>query len=261
MNLSIPLGLVLGIAVVLTAGMSGIKNVEVFLSPHAAMIVLGGTLAAALTCFPISHFINLGKVFTRSITGATKAAMIETINEIVRASRALNEGAPIAGETAKIKNAFLKEALTLMETGGLADVELYEVLEKRVEMQNERYRRDGLTFKIIGKFPPAFGLVGTTMGMIALLQGLGGENAFEKIGPAMSIALVATFYGLVTANVILIPIGENLGAASEDDLIIRRIVVEGVRLLKEQKHPLLVEEYLKSYLSPEDRTKMQKATG
>ena len=260
MNLSIPMGLILGFAVVLIAGMSGIKNAEVFLNPHAAIIVLGGTLAAALTCFPLNHFLNLGRVFVRNFSGATKAAMIETINEIVRTSRALNEGNAIAGETAKIKNHFLKESLTLMETGGLSDDELYEVLEKRVEMQNERYRRDGLTFKIIGKFPPAFGLVGTTMGMIALLQSLGGENAFEHIGPSMSIALVATFYGLVTANVVLIPIGENLGQASEDDLVIRRIVVEGVRLLKEQKHPLLVEEYLKSYLAPEDRKRMQKAT-
>lgn len=193
------------------------------------------------------------------MVGKSKEATIQTINEIVRLSEVVNDGHPIAGEIGNVKNEFLKEGLALMEQGGLSDDELNEVLEKRVELQNEKYKRDGQTFKIIGKFPPAFGLVGTTLGMIALLQGLGSPDAFEAIGPAMSTALVATFYGLVVANAFLIPIGENLSQASEDDLVMRRMVVDGIRLIKEQKHPLLVEEYLKSYLAPAERSKMKKA--
>ena len=131
------------------------------------------------------------------------------------------------------------------------------MLDKRVEIQNEKYKREGLTFKIIGKFPPAFGLIGTSMGMIGLLQGLGQPDAFEKLGPSMSVALVATFYGLVYANFFLIPIGENLALASEEDLLMRRIVIDGVRLIKEEKHPLLVSEFLKSYLSPAERVNIK----
>ena len=111
---------------------------------------------------------------------------------------------------------------------------------------------------ILGKFPPAFGLVGTSLGMIALLQGLGEADAFERLGPSMSIALVATFYGLILSNVFIIPMGEHLSTLSDDDLIMRRIVVDGVMLIKEQKHPLLVQEFLKSYLSPGERNKMAK---
>jgi len=70
------------------------------------------------------------------------------------------------------------------------------------------------------------------------------------------VALTATFWGLTFANLILIPIGENLAIASDDDLIVRRIVVEGVLLLKEKKHPLIVEEVLKSYLSPKERNRI-----
>jgi chemotaxis protein MotA len=136
---------------------------------------------------------------------------------------------------------------------GLSDMELAEVLEKRVDVQYDRYRAEALTYKIVGKFPPAFGLVGTTLGMISLLQGLGAPNAFESVGPSMSTALVATFYGLVLANFFIIPIGENLAQASQVDLNMRRLIIDGVRLIKEKKHPLLVEEYLKSYLSPAER--------
>ena len=260
MNISIPMGFAVAAAVIYYTALGEIRNSSVFMSSHAAAIVIGGTFAAALICFPLSHFANLFKVFFGTFTGKSKAAMVETINEIVKLSQTVNDGRPLAGEIAAVRNPFLKESLDLAEKGGLTDDELEDVLHKRVELQNERYKRDGMTFKIIGKFPPAFGLVGTTMGMIALLQSLGEANAFERIGPAMSMALVATFYGLIIANVFLIPIGENLAQASDVDLLIRRIVVEGVRLLKEQKHPLLVEEYLKSYLTPAERSKMRKST-
>lgn len=259
MNISAPMGFALAIVVIYISISSGLKTTEIFLNAHAGMIVVGGTLAAALICFPISHFFNLIKVYFRAILGRTKRETMVVINEIVRISQAMNQGQPLSGLTGQIRNSFLKESLELMMQGGLSDDELDDVLSKRVEMQNERYKREGATYKVIGKFPPAFGLVGTTLGMIALLQGLGESNAFERIGPSMSIALVATFYGLILANVFIIPMGEHLMSVSEDDLIMRRIVVEGVMLIKERKHPLLVEEFLKSYISPAERKRMQKA--
>lgn len=259
MSFSAPLGFLFSIGVIYFAISHGIANMKIFFDVHAAVIVAGGTLAAALICFPLKHFITLIRVYFRTVTGRTEQQTIDTINEIVGLSQGQNEGTPLEQLiNTNVKNQFLRESLELLLQGGLSDDELNDVLEKRVELQNERYRREGNTYKIIGKFPPAFGLVGTTLGMISLLQSLGSPNAFERIGPSMSIALVATFYGLILSNVIIIPVGENLIQSSETDLIRRRIVVDGVRLLKEKKHPLLVEEHLKSYLPPADRNKMRK---
>jgi chemotaxis protein MotA len=259
MNLSTPTGLIFAIGVVIGTISLEIKNPKIFLSPHAALMVIGGTVAAALICFPFATFLNLFKVFFFTLMGRGQRMIIETINEIVRISVMVNEGQSIAGETGKVKNEFLKECLELLQNGGLNDDELEDVLDKRIELQNEKYKREGMTFKIIGKFPPAFGLVGASMGMIALLQGLGEPNAFEHLGPSMAVALVATFYGLILANFFLIPLGENLTRASEEDLVMRRLVVDGVMLIKEEKHPLLVEEYLKSYIAPAERNKMKKS--
>jgi chemotaxis protein MotA len=259
MNFSAPIGFLFSLAVIYFGVTSGVTSPAIFMSPHAAVIVIGGTLAAAFICFPLKHFVNLVKVYFRTITGQSEQATLETINEIVEISRIVNQGGALSDAAARSKNDFLKESLDLLVQGGLSDDELEDVLEKRVELQNERYRREGATYKIIGKFPPAFGLVGTTLGMISLLQGLGSPNAFERIGPSMSIALVATFYGLILANVVLIPVAENLIQQSEVDLVRRRLVVDGVRLLREKKHPLLVEEHLKSYLSPAERNKIRKA--
>ncbi len=259
MSFSVLLGLLTAAGVLAFGAATGVHASDIFLNPHAAVIVCGGTFAAALICFPLRHFLNLGKIFIKTLTGQHKAMTLETINEIVRLSQLARNGKPLGPEIASIKNQFLKESLELLDRGGLTEEEFDEVLRTRLELQNERYKRSSATFKIIGKFPPAFGLVGTTMGMIGLLQDIGQENALERIGPSMSIALVATFYGLILANFLLIPIGENLNQASEDDLLMRRIVIDGVRLLQEQKHPILVQECLRSYLSPAERNKISRA--
>lgn len=259
MNLSAPLGFLIGLSVVYFAITQGMKNIAVFMDVHALVIVIGGTLAAAMVCIPFSQLFNMVRLFFRTVTGAQKEEVLNCINEIVEISRRSNEGTPLKDLIGSTKNPFLKESLELLSQGGLSQDEFEDVLEMRVEQQNERYKRQGSTFKIIGKFPPAFGLIGATLGMIALLQGLGEPDAFNRLGPAMSVALVATFYGLILANVFIIPIGENLMHASEDDLVMRHVVMDGVKLIRDSKHPLLVEEYLKSYLTPKDRNGMKKA--
>jgi len=259
MNFSVIGGFFASVGVILYAATTGVQNSFIFMSLHALVIVLGGTVAASLICFPLSHFRGLARVFFRTLSGKQRAMIFETIGEIIQLAQVAHNGGTFSEEIPRIKNPFLRESMALLEQGGLSDQELDEILHTRVEFQNEKYKRDGMTFKIIGKFPPAFGLVGTTVGMISLLQGVGQANAFEQIGPAMSLSLVATFYGLIAANFFLIPLGENLSQSSEEDLVMRRMVVEGVRLLREQRHPLLVSEALKSYLTPTDREKMESA--
>lgn len=260
MNFSAPIGFLVGLSVIYFGVTSGLSNTSVFLDAHAAAIVIGGTLAAAMICLPIPALINLFWVFLRTITGRQKQEILITINEVVEIASAVNAGQKIEDVVGNIKNPFFKESLELLTSGGLDNDELEEVLAMRVEQQNEMYKKEGATYKIIGKFPPAFGLVGATLGMIGLLQGLGAPDAFQKLGPSMSVALVATFYGLILANVFIIPVGENLAHAAEDDLTIRKIIAHGVMLIRDKKHPLKVAEYLKSYLSPKGRNKMKEAT-
>lgn len=257
MNISAPIGFLIGLGVIAFAVTAGLDNSAVFLDMHAAVIVIGGTLAAAMICLPLSHLFALMRIFFRTITGSQKQEVLYTINEIVEVSEAINGGQTVEDTIPGVKNQFFKESLDLMTTGGLSDKQLREVLAMRVEQQNEMYKKEGATYKLIGKFPPAFGLIGATLGMIALLQGLGAPDAFQRLGPAMSVALVATFYGLILANIFIIPVGENLTHAAEDDLTIRKIIAHGILLIKNNEHPLIVAEYLKSYISPKQRNKMK----
>jgi chemotaxis protein MotA len=261
MSISLPLGLAIGVSVIIWSILAEMKNPAIMGNIHGIVIVVGGTLAAAVICFPFSTFINMFRVFFRVLTGELKKESINVVNELIQLSVVVNKSPnSLPDSVSKVKNQFLKEAMELMLQDMLSIEELQDVLEKRVEIQHEKYRKENASIKLISKFPPAFGLIGATLGMIALLQGMGEPDAFEKLGPSMSVALTATFWGLVLANLFLLPIGENLMQAADDDLLIRRAVVEGVLLLKEKKHTLLVEEYLTSYVSPKDRSKLAKAT-
>lgn len=112
----------------------------------------------------------------------------------------------------------------------------------------------------IARFPPAFGLLGATLGMISLLQTLGEPGAQDRIGPAMATALVATFYGLVCANLIFLPIAEKLGAVAATDRNIRAIIKEGLVMIVEKRHPTFIAEYLQSFLPPADRNITESST-
>lgn len=255
MNFSLPIGFILGAIVVTWTILKEVSNTQIFLNPIALVIVFGGTLASVVICFPLENFVNIIKVIWRALTGKTHTEAVAVIGEIVQLAEFRDD---LTSQIGNIKNIFLKESIELSLEGAISEEDLESVLIKRVETQNEKYRQDASIFKTIGKFPPAFGLIGTTLGMIALLQSIGTEGAFQKLGPSMSTALTATFWGLVFANLFLIPLGENLFLASQYDLNVRRIIVEGVMLLKEGKHPVVIEEYLKSHLPPSMRNKLKK---
>ena len=140
-----------------------------------------------------------------------------------------------------------------------SDVEpghLRDLLEQRADTMQSRYDQESAIYSAIAKFPPAFGLMGTTLGMIGLLQSLGGDTA--SIGPAMSVALITTLYGVTLSNIIFIPIAENLKQQSYEDDVARRLVVEGIMLIEEKKPTKFVVEKLKSYLLPSERGEMKK---
>ena len=103
--------------------------------------------------------------------------------------------------------------------------------------------------------------MGTALGIVALLQSMGGPDAKDRIGPAMAVALVTTIYGLAISNFILIPIAENLTKQTQEDLICRKIVIEGILLINEDKSPRYIEEKVKSFLLPNQRAKVGNFSG
>jgi chemotaxis protein MotA len=252
------MGLVLAIFVFLVVALSSVKDSIIFLDWHAAVIVLGGTLAAALLSFNITNITKLLKLFVHKVLKGTEDEYSDVIKEIVGlAAGYRTNDSFLEQKVSEIKHPFLKEGIQLILDGVFNEKEVNQLLTKRANTHYVRYAEEAHMFTTLAKFPPAFGLLGAVVGIIALMQGLGGAHAIKTVGSAMATALVATLYGIAVANFIFIPVGENLAKFNKQDRIIRKMVIDGIQMIREKKHPMLVEENLKCYLLPSERIKVK----
>ncbi len=256
MNVSTLVAFLIALAVFVISLMTTTDSFGVFFSGHAALIVIGGTLAASFICFSFGKVFGLTKVFVRRMLGKSKRDYGLLIKEVSNLSSANRKGRQALESTINgISDPFLRDAARILFwlDAEVPHDKLRRLLETRAETHFERYLDEASIFNVMAKFPPAFGLMGTTLGMIALLKSLGSADSKNQIGPSMAIALVATLYGIVISNFIFIPIAENLKIQTKEDLVARRMVVEGVMLIAAGMPTKFVEEQLQSFLLPSER--------
>lgn len=230
-------------------------NPMVALDAKSLLIVLGGTITATFTCFPAKKVLGLIKVFIKGMMGRQVSNHAEPINDLVHLSKSSRKGkAGLKAALEEIKHPFIREGVNILfwSESDIDDTDLRDLLETRVASLFDNYSQDAKIFSTIAKFPPAFGLMGTTIGMIALLQSIGGEGG-DNIGPSMAIALITTLYGLILANVFLIPISEHLSKKAEEELAIRNMIIEALLLIHKKYPTMFVQEKIRSYLLPSQR--------
>ncbi len=254
MNFSSLFGVILGMSVLYLALDGVTPDPSFFLDYHGILIVCGGTLAAASISFPFSKLFALTRVFILRVLGRNRVDYQGVISQLIdlnkRASLSLsglNEMVP------SLRHGFLQEAVGLVAAGVLSEKEIRTTLEQRLKTTEARYLYEANMFRTIGRFPPAFGLLATTIGMIGLLQKIGQPDSQKLIGPAMSIGLIGTLYGIALANLVFIPIAENLTQRTREEVVLRRMIVEGALMLKMQVNPVTMREGLNSFLLPGER--------
>ena len=257
-NLSVLFGILAAAAMmIVTLAMSNL-NSAILLNVHATVVVLGGTFAASLLCFSFSSFAKMTKVLFKKVIfgqGITAEAVISEVTDLARGYRL--EDDYLRTRLPALKTPFLIEAVEMINKGVVSPERLARILRKRSQYLSQRYGEESQIFKVIAKFPPAFGLMGTTLGMIGLMQSMGSEDAIHHIGPTMGVALIATFYGIALANLLFIPMGEHLAKLNRHDALLRKIVIEGILMVIEKQHHVIVAEDLKSYLLPGARAKLR----
>jgi chemotaxis protein MotA len=254
MNFSSIFGIILGGSVMYAALIATSKNIMMFLDLHGILIVCGGTAAAASISFPVMEIISLLKVFFLRVLGRHQKNYREVINQILELNKKASLGVGSISEfIPSLKHEFLREAAGLVATGVLTEPEIRATLEQRLKTVEVRLMHEANMFRTIGKFPPAFGLLATTLGMISLLQKIGQPDSQKLIGPAMSIGLIGTLYGIALANLVFLPIAENLTERTHEEMMLRKMIVEGILLLKSQVNPITMRERLNSYLLPKYR--------
>lgn len=229
------------------------KEYHMFADLPAIFLVLGGTLGAAAITVQINRLGLLLKAFFIRLLTGKRIYYKNIIKDMMALAEEYRGGATLSFLKEKSKEPFIIEGLQMMEDNIIKGEDLFEMLEERVENMFHHYSEEANRFKNLGKYPPAFGLMGTVLGMIALLSNLGGADAMKMIGPAMGTCLVATFLGIVVANVFILPIGDSLADNAKEINLKNKIIIEGLRLISEKTNPVIVAEKLNSFLLPTER--------
>jgi len=251
MDLATIIGLVGGTILILLGCSGGSLSTLVgFFSLNSIYITVGGSLAAMLINFPLDQFTKAFKSVRWAFFART-FSLEEIINTLVRyAEKARREGLlALEDEIASSSDEFLKKGIQLVVDG--TDPELVKnILEIEIGFLEERHNENKGFWEAWGSLAPSFGLIGTVIGLIQMLSRLDDPSA---VGPGMAVALLTTLYGALLAYFIFNPIAAKLGIRSQEEVMIRQVMVEGILSVQAGENPRIVEEKLKSFLPPARR--------
>ncbi len=251
MDIATLIGLVGGMGVIIGAIVLG-GNVGGFVDIPSVIVVVVGTVTAAFTMFPLSTVIGSIKVGLKTLLYKSPDPQA-IIQQIVQLAELARKESLVALEKVNLEHDFLKKGV-LMVADGTEEQLVRSVLETEIQFMKRRHQLGQGVFKGMGTMAPAFGMIGTLIGLVAMLQNLSDPGA---IGPAMAVALLTTFYGAVLANVIFLPLARKLEARSEEDALFMEIMMEGVLSVQRGDHPSIVKDKLLAFLSPAIRESKQ----
>ncbi|MCD6507815.1 motility protein A [Candidatus Poribacteria bacterium] len=252
MDISTVLGIVAGVGCVLVAILLG-GDIFGFINIPSLMIVAGGTIAATLINYPLPKVLSVFGVLKNAFF-AKERSPVELINLIVQlADKARREGLiNLENSLQDVDEDFLKRGLQLAADGVDPRI-LRNIMETELDYQSERHEFGQDLFNAMAKYSPAFGMIGTLIGLIQMLRNLDDPTT---IGPSMAVALITTFYGALFANLIFIPIAGKLKARSDEEMLYRQIILEGVLLIQAGDNPRMIAENLKVFLPPKLREQL-----
>ncbi len=227
---------------------------KIFLNLDSFMITFGGTIAATFISYPLPRVIKVFKVL-KNIFKSEKNEYNKYIRLLISLSIKARQNSILSLEAdlKKIKNRIISIGLQMVIDGSPPEL-IRDVLETEIEYMKIRHSEGEQIFRTMAKLSPAFGMIGTLIGLIAMLRSMADIGATaEAMGPAMAVALITTFYGAMLANLLFIPIAEKLKSMTDNELLLSAILIEGILLIQEGVNPRIVERKLNSFLPPEMR--------
>lgn len=247
MDIATLLGIIVGFALVIGAIFMG-GSIADFINIPGIMIVFGGTAAAISVTFPLEE---VAQAFAGGIQvfAARRVKPQEVVNTMVRIAEISRREGLMALENIQTENALLKKACQLIADN--ADPALIrDTVMIEIATMKRRHNVSIAVFNRLGAFAPAFGMIGTLIGLVQMLARLDDPST---IGPAMAVALLTTFYGAILANLLFLPIAGKLKARTLQEEVHLNIIFEGAKSILENNNPRLVYEKLSSFMPPQER--------
>ena len=248
MDISTVLGLVVGtVCIIISIFWGGGNPARDFFDESSVFIVFGGTISALLVSYPMPKLLEglktIKYAFKKQEIDPTQ--VIKKINDLALAAR--KEGLLALEEIAQgMDDPFLQKGILLIVDGTDAEL-LRSILETEIAFVENRHKDNQKVWESMADLGPAWGMIGTLIGLIIMLGAL---NDPSSLGPKMAVALITTFYGSLIANFIATPIANKLKLNSNDEILHKQVMVEGLLSIQAGENPRVIEEKLKAFLAP-----------
>jgi len=251
MDITTLVGIGAGMGLVLIAILRG-GGIATFINIPSLMITVGGTIGATLINFPMPKIMGVMKVVRKAIfyKESSPEKTISTLVEFARIAR--REGVLALEERLSgTDDPFFRKGVQLAVDGTPPET-IREILTIDLASLQERHKVGQSIFNAMGTYSPAFGMIGTLIGLIQMLRSLDDPS---KIGQGMATALITTFYGALLANLVFLPIAGKLKVRSEEEVLNKKLIMEGIVAIQSGDNPRVVEDKLNSFISPGVREK------
>jgi chemotaxis protein MotA len=254
MDIATIVGLVAGFGLVMSAIFMGSADSSIFLSVPSILIVVGGTLAATLINYPLSDVLNVFASVKNAVLHRENApqALIEKLVGFATVARregilALEAHATDAGDP------FLEKGIQLAIDGTAPEL-IKDILTTELVFMEDRHAMGQSILTTMGAFAPAFGMIGTLIGLVKMLVALEDPS---QIGNGMAVALITTLYGALLANIVLLPAAGKLKVRTSSELLAKEIIIEGILSIQSGDNPRIVEQKLKAFVAPTVRERIK----
>lgn len=249
MNFSTFIGLIVGIAIVLAAMSMG-SSILIFVNIPGLMIVVGGTIAATMIRYSFREAVYAFRMSFRILMPSNdiqdKEELVQLTDELVRSAR---QNGIVSLEKIEINNEFFQYGVRMLVDNYPSDL-VRQTLEEENHLLMERAETSAAVFNAIGASAPAFGMIGTLVGLVQMLANLSDPSS---IGPAMAVAMLTTLYGAMIANLFALPMADKVGAWGQEESIRQHMIIEAVDFIAKGLHHGMLRDVLSPYLDQKPR--------
>src|SRR5438552_1028469 len=248
MDIMTSVGLVSGIIVVSVIMLMG-GDIHMFISEHAVIIVVGGSIAATMIRFPLSailHGVPLGAKFAFTMSRLSARDLVDELASVAEIAR---KQGPVGLEKVETDDPFLAKGIRYVADGYDASF-IRDNLERDRDNFLMHLEEGSKIYRAVGDCAPAFGMIGTLLGMVQMFSNMSDPS---KLGPFMAVALLATLYGALVANLVCLPLADKLHVKLLDEETNRTLIIDGILMIRDSKSPALVREMLLAYLPEKHR--------
>src|SRR5690625_102200 len=248
MNPSTLIGIVASVILLAVVLFYTAVDPSLFIDIPGLLVVLVGTMAATFISYPLSEVVRIfGLIGT--VLRNEKLYTQDDIDELINISRLWIAGDIRAVEDAleEVHNPFLKTGVQLV-IDMTPEEEILELLQWRISRMRAREHAEAQLFRVMASYAPAFGMIGTLIGLVNLMFLLG-DGDITAIGQQMALALMTTFYGVLLSNLIFKPVAVKLERRTEQRVILMNMVLQGISMMSQKRGPAVMRETLNSKMT------------